>query len=601
MKKHFPIACLSIFLGAISTGLYAQHVQVPLGRDTGAPPKPMHPASLASQERSDPIWSDDFSDPAHWSFGTLDSTSHNWVIGTSVPGGAYPMPAISSTSAANGYALFDSGLPCGPDNGYVAINDPVDLSGHAHVQLQFEQFYRKFQGRTWVDVSNDGSTWTPFEVNVQLNVGQYTANPEVFRLDISSVAAMQDSVWFRFRYTGNCDYAWMVDDVAIVDQPAHDLQLVTAATTIWNYNTNASFDSVYYSAFSYYETRPRALNMTYYNAGYMPAIHATASITTSDGYNESQVLDTVAPGDTVVWNAPLWTPAQPIDWYISESRYFYYAVHADDSDAYSLDNLDTLVLKVGGPTFMRNDTARDGAVGLPGQPFKVGNWFHNAVDQDAVAVGVEFATGSAVGIEVDALVYDDSLHVVAGTVYHVVSESELTPMGGQNVVDLCVYPPASLQAGKDYLVVLEHFGGADLLVATSGYSAPQSSLLYKWNEGTWQSISTTPVVFLDYIDSKSCWGGVDETAGMNGIDLYPCNPNPSADKTTVQYKLDAPARAVLTLHDLHGKRLRTLVDGPMGTGQHQVEVDTRSLDAGVYFYTLRTPAGMATKRMVVMH
>lgn len=596
MAKHYPSIILLCSLATFwSDELQAQRTVWPVLRDQGRSVAATHPHTASRGFRSDSIWGDDFSDSAHWTFGTLDSTAYNWVIGTAVPGGTYPMPAINSTSAANGYALFDSGLPCGPDNGYLAIASPIDLSAEAHVQLQFEQFYRKFQGHTYVDVSNDGSTWTPFEVNVQLNVGQYTANAEVFHLDISSVAALQDSVWFRFRYTGNCDYAWMVDDVALVEQPAHELQLVTAATTSWSYDTNVSFDSVYYSAMPQSEIRPRALNMTYFNAGYLPASNVMANITTSDGYDESQLLDTIAPGDTVRWFAPLWTPTTTIGEHALQ-----FSVVADDIDADSTDNADSLTIQVSGTQYARDMGIPDSEVGEGADQFKAGNWFHMSQNEEVCMAWVAFSSESATGIEVNVQVLDTAFQVVMESDYHTVVASDLSSVGEAVWVPLCFMNWIMFEQGTDYLVVLQHFGGADLRVATSGYSAPQSSLLYNAGTDSWHSVSTTPMVKLDF-DCKGCVGGVDEMDQVPSFDLSPCTPNPANDKAQIQFTLKNPMPASLTLQGMNGKLLRTLVHGPMGTGQHQVEINTRNLDAGVYFYTLHTPTGMATKRMVVMH
>jgi hypothetical protein len=97
--------------------------------------------------------------------------------------------------------------------------------------LQFEQYYRAFQGFTFVDVSNDGSTWTEFPVNENVAVNAATTNPQLFELNISSVAGNQGSVWVRFRYVGACDYAWMVDDVCIVEQVPVDLVMVDGFLT----------------------------------------------------------------------------------------------------------------------------------------------------------------------------------------------------------------------------------------------------------------------------------------------------------------------------------------------------------------------------------
>lgn len=599
MRKHLPIACLSIFLGSISTGLYAQHVQVPLGRDAGAPPQPVHPASLPGQERSDPIWSDDFSGPAHWTFGTLDSTAHNWVIGTAVSGGAYPMPAISSTSAANGYALFDSGLPCGPDNGYMAIASPVDLSGHAHVQLLFEQFYRKFQGHTYVDVSNDGSTWTPFEVNVQLNVGQYTANPEVFRLDISSVAAMQDSVWFRFRYTGNCDYAWMVDDVALVEQPAHEISLVSASTTTWDFDTAESYDSVYYSNFPMSEIRPLAVNLTVFNAGYEPATNVVAHFTTSDGYDATSNLGTLAPGDTLTWFGPLWTPTASIGQHGVQ-----FTVQADDADVDTTDNAVAMSIGINGDmtgdwSFLARDNgALATSVGDGANAFKVGNWVHLRFDHYCPpGILVAVSSTSDADFEINGQILDSNLLPIVETAYYTLNANDYSDLGEAFFIELPFYSPVELTGGSDYFVAVQHFGGPELWVGASGFSESQSSLLYRTMEDTWYSISPTPMVRLGTDDSKGC---VVEEISKAGT-LVPPQPNPADGATVLSYSLGQSQQVALELLDVNGKLLRTLAMGTRSAGRHKVQIDTHDLAAGIYSCVLRMPAGQLTRRLVVMH
>lgn len=598
MAKLYPSIILLWSIATFGSGdLQAQRTVWPLIRDHGRQVAATYAHTASEGFRGDPIWSDDFSDPAHWTFGTLDSTAHNWVIGSAIPGGVYPMPAISSTSAANGYALFDSGLPCGPDNGYVAIASPIDLGAEAHVQLQFEQFYRKFQGHTYVDVSNDGSTWTPFEVNVQLNVGQYTANAELFRLDISSVAALQDSVWFRFRYVGNCDYAWMVDDVALVQQPAHELQLVTAATTSWDYDTNASFDSVYYSNFPISQVRWRAVNMVFFNAGYLPATNVVAQISTSDGYDQTTQFDVVAPGDSMVWFAEQqWYPS--LTW---GDHYIYYSVGADDPDMDMNDNLDTLKIHIDDFLYSRDDAVREGEVGNNGAAYKVGNWFHVSADDCIDGVQVVFSANSETGVEVNAQLLDSSMQPLVESDFHLIQQADLTPIGATGGIVLPFSLPIHLYANTDYFVMVQHFGGADVRLGTSGYSSPHSSLLYNSVDSIWYSISTTPMVRMIIPGGKACWGVIDENDLEDGMILGACAPNPTTVMAQIQFTIKNPMAATLTLHDMNGKLLRTLADGPMGTGQHQVEVNTRNLEAGVYFYTLRTPTGMATNRMVVMH
>ena len=227
MKKVYSAALGLLITG---TGVMAQSKsQLPLEYRY----KPtMDRVATQSSERGSTIWCDDFSNAANWELGTLDGTTDSWVIGTTVPDGPFAIAGIASTTAANGFALFDSDLLCsGSQNAFVQMATPVDLQGVNNVVLQFEQYYRAFQGFCFVDVSNDGSTWTEYAVNENVAVNAATANPQLFELNISATAGNQGSVWVRFRYVGGCDYAWMVDDVCIAEQVPYDLVMVDGYLT----------------------------------------------------------------------------------------------------------------------------------------------------------------------------------------------------------------------------------------------------------------------------------------------------------------------------------------------------------------------------------
>ena len=139
MKRYTAVLVL---LAIISSNfmLQAQRVAAPMLRTPSPPGMALHSTVPVGQDRTDPIWTDDFSNAANWTIGVLSGTNDNWVVGTAVPTGDYAIPGINSTTAANGFALFDSDLLCDVDNGYIATAVSIDLSTHDTVELQFEQF-----------------------------------------------------------------------------------------------------------------------------------------------------------------------------------------------------------------------------------------------------------------------------------------------------------------------------------------------------------------------------------------------------------------------------------------------------------------------------
>lgn len=151
------------------------------------------------------------------------SSGDNWVHSTTGPSGAFAIDPIASTTAANGFALFDSDLLCSGSQNAWLVSPSFDCSGSGTVVLYFEQFYRRYRDTTWVEVSNDGGlSWTPFAVNQSLLNNDLTNNPETIEMDISAAAGNESNVIIAFQFKSDgsdpldgCAYSWQIDDVHV--------------------------------------------------------------------------------------------------------------------------------------------------------------------------------------------------------------------------------------------------------------------------------------------------------------------------------------------------------------------------------------------------
>jgi len=78
--------------------------------------------------------------------------------------------------------------------------------------------------------------------------------------------------------------------------------------------------------------------------------------------------------------------------------------------------------------------------------------------------------------------------------------------------------------------------------------------------------------------------------------LLSAAPNPFNPMTTIHYEIARPGRCVLTVHDLRGRVVRTLVAGELPSGLHAVrwdghDSDGRRVPSGAYMARLRTTEG----------
>ncbi len=77
-------------------------------------------------------------------------------------------------------------------------------------------------------------------------------------------------------------------------------------------------------------------------------------------------------------------------------------------------------------------------------------------------------------------------------------------------------------------------------------------------------------------------------------------PNPFNPTTTIRYRLAKSGHVRLTVYDVLGRRIATLVDANQQKGAHQVTFKASQLSSGVYFYRLRSGNKVFVKKMLVM-
>ncbi|MDD3741115.1 MAG: T9SS type A sorting domain-containing protein, partial [Bacteroidales bacterium] len=87
--------------------------------------------------------------------------------------------------------------------------------------------------------------WTQFEIHSDLEVNDATGNPTLVMVNITTIAAGQATVYLRFRYIGEWDYAWMVDDISMFEAPDYDVALQQARVNFWPEYINYGYSGFY--------------------------------------------------------------------------------------------------------------------------------------------------------------------------------------------------------------------------------------------------------------------------------------------------------------------------------------------------------------------
>ncbi|NBB87495.1 MAG: T9SS type A sorting domain-containing protein, partial [Bacteroidetes bacterium] len=82
-------------------------------------------------------------------------------------------------------------------------------------------------------------------------------------------------------------------------------------------------------------------------------------------------------------------------------------------------------------------------------------------------------------------------------------------------------------------------------------------------------------------------------------------PNPFRTQTTLQFDVPEPVDVTLSVYDVMGRKVATLVDQPMQAGAHEVVWQGRgrngqTLASGVYFVRLTAGDRTATQRLTIV-
>ncbi len=119
---------------------------------------------------------------------------------------------------------------------------------------------------------------------------------------------------------------------------------------------------------------------------------------------------------------------------------------------------------------------------------------------------------------------------------------------------------------------------------------------YNWLTG-WTALSQ-----LGYLNNNSTPTSIDDEFEMvpDQIALNQNYPNPFNPTTMISFTLNRSEAVKLSVYDLTGRLVATLVDGMMPAGVTNINFSANGLASGVYIYRLETPSTSMTRRMTLL-
>ncbi|MEW6016184.1 MAG: S8 family serine peptidase [Candidatus Zixiibacteriota bacterium] len=154
-------------------------------------------------------------------------------------------------------------------------------------------------------------------------------------------------------------------------------------------------------------------------------------------------------------------------------------------------------------------------------------------------------------------------------------------------------------------------GDVDLVMTTA-----DSSLIFVEFPGAEFSPCTSPAPFWRYDRDMSNMGGIPDSCGPtdisenetllpSGFSLSQNRPNPFNSSTALTFTLPRKEHLALTIYDILGRPVRTLLDRPLSAGRYEVRWDGltdkgQPTASGVYLYRIKTSSFAVTRKMVLM-
>jgi hypothetical protein len=77
-------------------------------------------------------------------------------------------------------------------------------------------------------------------------------------------------------------------------------------------------------------------------------------------------------------------------------------------------------------------------------------------------------------------------------------------------------------------------------------------------------------------------------------------PNPFNPTTAITYSIPAAGKVSLTVMDLLGREVATVVDREQSAGTYRAEFNAGALSSGIYFYALRTGSSISVRKMTLV-
>jgi len=575
------------------------------------------------------LWSYDFSDEAafatDWVNGGTNDGLEVWSWNNDPTFATFgSQPAFSSGSADDGFAIFNSDANGeNPHDVTLTTANPIDLSMAGTVFLRSENQYAFFTqdggSIASVGVSTNGMDFTYYPILANVAQNDLTSPNQIVIIELPE-AANQAQVWLQFRWEGNFEYAWKIDDITLeAEDPTPSISFGLGTNLFYS---PASFAQ----PMAQIDTDTIGFFLDVVNDGGDDITNVVAKAEIQDDagnvlFADSVIVDIVEAGVTDTIDIPgLWAPGDLAVGVYSVN----YEVYSQDivdpdmsdnswqrnflstTDLYSKDEASTIAFRPGdgGDYFIAN-VYRTSDNLAPGSTYFGDVAFNGATNAADGAIAGKTATVIIGRVRND--VVDEAWNGFDNT-------TELTLNDGIELIafiphvfeganfDIQTVPvldfdenPILMEPGTRYIVGIQYQGADNVIFA--GFSEAISyfqisTILFssQWFLGGFgPEPAATCRLTTTILDSAE-----DTPLPAESLNIF---PNPTSDKLTLDISLENSSSANIFVADISGRVLETREFDNLQNGTYTFDVENYT--NGMYMVRLVTEEGSRTLKFSV--
>ncbi len=513
-----------------------------------------------------------------------------------------------------------------------------DCSDHTSVIVRYETSFMAYSTTAGMEmmISNDaGVHWATYNVGFGCGHkgrpnGISAGDVAIFEANISDVAAGMSEVIIKIRWSGTWLYFWLIDDFELVEAWDNDLRL-QFHTLEWDDGYDGTIESYTHN-----------LPISQVGGSYTNFESGLINFGEFDQFGVQMNVD-ISKNNQTVWSQSTEPESMPVllvdtakiaESFTPPAEFGHYKITynfmQEETEQTPQNNMAEVFFNITDSIYSRCDDTMEesfvwgldayGTQGEPNEQHFVGCIFPIYGDTEVDAISAYVSGGLADGeIEFRMALYwvpppDEEDQTPIGILFSEIVTLDSTMHNTWFTLPLEKDGESEfLYAGDLYYAGVEYWNwhtdnipykryqnfaiGADSrgVKVNDPVSVVRGLITDAFGQGITQGRKLMVRMLLN--DHSNISDGVDLSTSMSQLEQN--YPNPVNGSTEIAYELVNPSDVIVEITDMTGRTVLCFNEGNRPAGKHSLRVNTSSLEAGVYFYTLKAGNFVDTKRMIV--